>query len=133
MDQAIAVEEVKKYVEKGVDDILDNKDDFIQKLSIASNIKPPKAPKVVKESGKTLKTVNELLKKDGHRIERDEKIWPLYHLFLQNGESHDIDFRGKVSEFYDIFLEKGIEGILELKNQVKKVSAKVPKAPKADN
>ena len=128
MDQTIATEEVKNYIKKGVDDIIDNKDDFIQKLSIASNIKPPKAPRVMKDSGKTLKTVNELLKKDGHRIERDSDNWPLYHIFLQNGESHDVDFRGKVSEFHDIFIEKGIDGLLELKNQ-----QKTPKTPKAKN
>lgn len=112
-----AEQDVKNYISKGVDEIIENKDDFIQKLSEVSNIKPPKAPKVTKELGKTLKSINNLLKQDGHRLERDEENWPLYHLFLQNGETYDIFFKKKVSDLHDIVEQKGIEGLLEFQKK----------------
>ena len=117
MSTLTAEQEVKNYIEKGVDEIIDNKDDFIKKLSEVSNIKPPKAPKANKELGKTLKSINVLLKKDGHRLERDETSWPLYHLFLQNGETYDIFFTGKVSQLFEITEQRGIEGILEFQKK----------------
>jgi hypothetical protein len=115
----IVVEEVKKYIEKGVDDIIENKDDFIKKLSMVANLKLPKSAqqKTTPELGKTLKAINELMKKDGHRLERNVNVWPLYHLFLQSGESYQILFKKKVSDLYDIFLQKGIEGILEFEKK----------------
>lgn len=115
-----AEQEVKNYISKGVDNIIDNKDDFIKNLAEASNIKPPKAskgPKADKEPGKTLKSINNILKKDGHRLERDEDNWPLYHLFLQSGETYDILFKKKVSDLFDLLEEKGIDGMLEFQKK----------------
>lgn len=110
-------QDVKNYIDKGVDEIIENKDDFIKKLSEVSNIKPPKTPKVDKEPGKTLKSINNLLKKDGHRLERDEEKWPLYHLFLQDGKTYDIFFTNKVSELFDLVEQKGYEGLLEFEKK----------------
>ena len=110
---ATALEAVKNYVEKGLDDIMSNKDDFITNLSIAANLKGPKKSKANNGPVKgTLKALGKLLEKDGHRIERDENTWPLYHLYLKDGEIKHIVFKGKVEEFHDIFVNQGIDGLL---------------------
>jgi len=112
-----AEQDLKNYIEKGVDDIIENKDDFIKKLAEVSNIKPPKASKANVEPGKTLKSINDHLKNDGHRLERDSENWPLYHLFLQSGETYDIIFKGKVAEMHDLIIAKGVEILLEFQKK----------------
>ena len=110
-----ALETVKTYIEKGVDDIIENKDDFITNLAIAANITVKGSKTKISNNGpkkNNLKDMSKILEKDGHRIERDENTWPLYHLYLKSGEVHNILFKGKVEQFHDILLEKGIEGLL---------------------
>lgn len=106
-----AKEVIEGLIEQGVDDIIENSDNFIENLKVASGIKKPKiVSKNTAAARGSLASINELLSKDGIKIERDEKTWPLYHVF-QNDESYSILFKGKVKEMYEIISTQGIDGM----------------------
>lgn len=62
----------------------------------------------------TLKNLDVILQKEGCRIERDDKKWVKYHLFLSDGNHVEIIYKGKVWELYNIYVEQGLQGLLNL-------------------
>jgi hypothetical protein len=62
----------------------------------------------------TLKNLDNLLQKEGCRIERDDKKWVKYHLFLSDGNHVEIIYKGKVWELYNIYVEHGLKGLVNI-------------------
>jgi hypothetical protein len=111
--KSVALEELTKIVEGGVDSVITNSSDFLRLLKIVSG----SATKgiVMKGGNGTLKGLNELLVEEGHSIERDDIDWPVYHLNLVDGSSHTIRFTGKVWELYNLYVDKGVNSLLDYK------------------
>jgi actin-like ATPase involved in cell morphogenesis len=111
--KSVAIVELTKIVEGGVQSVITNSADFLKLLKIVSG----SATKgiVMKGGNGTLKGLNELLVEESHNIERDEYDWPVYHINLADGTSHTIRFTGKVWELYNLFVDKGINSLLEYK------------------
>ena len=111
--KSIALEELTKIVESGVQSVIDNSADFLRLLKIVSG----SATKgiVMKGGNGTLKGLNELLSETGNSVERDENDWPVYHINLVDGTSHTIRFTGKVWELYNLYIDGGIGSLLEYK------------------
>ena len=111
--KSVALVELTKIVEGGVDSVIDNGADFLKLLKIVSD----SATKgiVMKGGNGTLKGLNELLVEEGHSIERDDIDWPVYHINLADGSSHTIRFTGKVWELYNLYVDKGVNSLLDYK------------------
>jgi hypothetical protein len=108
--KSLALEELSKIVEGGVQNVLNNSTDFLRLLRTLSSTKGT----VVKGGSGTLKALNELLVENGDSIERDDFDWPVYHITLE-GEKHTIRFTGKVWELYNLYIESGIDSLLHYK------------------
>ena len=111
-----AKEVVQNLIEQGVDDVIENSDNFIENLKIASGIKKPKM--VTKTSGSSrgsLASINEILSTNGMKIDRDTSKWPLYHIFKDGQHQESFIFKGKVSELHDIISTQGIDGVAQYK------------------
>jgi actin-like ATPase involved in cell morphogenesis len=111
--KSVALVELTKIVEGGVDSVITNSADFLRLLKIVSG----SATKgiVMKGGSGTLKSLNELLSETGNSVERDENDWPVYHINLADGTSHTIRFTGKVWELYNLYIDGGINSLLEYK------------------
>jgi actin-like ATPase involved in cell morphogenesis len=109
--KSVALVELTKIVEGGVQSVITNSADFLRLLKIVSG----SATKgiVMKGGSGTLKSLNELLVEEGHNIQRDDNDWPVYHINLADGSSHVIRFTGKVWELYNLYIEGGIGSLLE--------------------
>ena len=108
--KSIALAELSKIVESGVDSVIENSTDFLRLLRTVSSTKGT----VVKGGSGTLKALNELLIENGDSIERDDFDWPVYHISVQN-EKHTIRFTGKVWELYNLYIESGVDSLLHYK------------------
>ena len=108
--KSIALDEISKIVEGGVDSVLENSVDFLRLLRTLSSTKGT----VVKGGSGTLKALNELLSENGDSIERDDFDWPVYHLTTE-GEKHTIRFTGKVWELYNLYVDGGVNSLLHYK------------------
>ena len=108
--KSIALEEISKIVEGGVDSVLENSIDFLRLLRTLSSTKGT----VVKGGSGTLKALNELLSESGDSIERDDFDWPVYHITVDS-EKHTIRFTGKVWELYNLYVDGGIDSLLHYK------------------
>ena len=108
--KSIALAELSKIVEGGVESVLQNSTDFLRLLRTVSSTKGT----VVKGGNGTLKALNELLLENGDSIERDDFDWPVYHITIQS-EKHTIRFTGKVWELYNLYIEGGIDSLLHYK------------------
>ena len=108
--KSIALAELSKIVESGVDSVIENSTDFLRLLRTVSSTKGT----VVKGGSGTLKALNELLTESGDSIERDDFDWPVYHITIQ-GEKHTIRFTGKVWELYNLYIEGGVDSLLHYK------------------
>jgi actin-like ATPase involved in cell morphogenesis len=111
--KSVALVELTKIVEGGVQSVINNSSDFLRLLKIVSG----SATKgiVMKGGNGTLKGLNELLVEEGHNIERDDVDWPVYHINLADGTSHTIRFTGKVWELYNLYVDKGMDSLLQYK------------------
>jgi actin-like ATPase involved in cell morphogenesis len=111
--KSVALVELTKIVEGGVQSVITNSADFLRLLKIVSG----SATKgiVMKGGSGTLKSLNELLSETGNSVERDENDWPVYHINLADGTSHTIRFTGKVWELYNLYIDGGINSLLEYK------------------
>ena len=111
--KSVALVELTKIVEGGVQSVIDNSADFLKLLKIVSG----SATKgiVMKGGNGTLKGLNELLTEEGNSIERDDIDWPVYHLNLIDGSSHTIRFTGKVWELYNLYVDGGVDSLLQYK------------------
>jgi actin-like ATPase involved in cell morphogenesis len=111
--KSVALAELTKIVEGGVDSVINNSADFLKLLKIVSG----SATKgiVMKGGNGTLKGLNELLVEEGNSIERDDIDWPVYHVNLADGTSHTIRFTGKVWELYNLYIEGGVDSLLQYK------------------
>ena len=108
--KSIALADLNKIVEGGVEKVLENSTEFLRLLRILSATKGT----VVKGGSGTLKALNELLVENGDSIERDDFDWPVYHITTQ-GEKHTIRFTGKVWELYNLYIEGGVDSLLRYK------------------
>jgi len=108
--KSIALEELTKIVEGGVEAVLENSTNFLRLLKVVSSTKGT----VIKGGSGTLKGLNELMNEGGDSIERDDFDWPVYHITHQ-GEKHTIRFTGKVWELYNLFVERGMDSLLKYK------------------
>ena len=108
--KSIALAELSKIVEGGVDSVLENSTDFLRLLRTLSSTKGT----VIKGGSGTLKALNELFSENGDSIERDDFDWPVYHITTQ-GEKHTIRFTGKVWELYNLYIESGVDSLLHYK------------------
>jgi actin-like ATPase involved in cell morphogenesis len=111
--KSVALAELTKIVEGGVDSVINNSADFLKLLKIVSG----SATKgiVMKGGNGTLKGLNELLVEEGHNIERDDIDWPVYHVNLADGSSHTIRFTGKVWELFNLYVDGGVHSLLQYK------------------
>jgi actin-like ATPase involved in cell morphogenesis len=111
--KSVALVELTKIVEGGVESVITNSSDFLRLLKIVSG----SATKgiVMKGGSGTLKSLNELLVEEGNSVERDDSDWPVYHINLADGTSHTIRFTGKVWELYNLYIDGGINSLLEYK------------------
>ena len=107
---AVATGTVTKLVESGVEAVILNSEEFISALKVLST-----GDTTGRKKGETLKSLEELLSKEGIGIKRNALKWPLYHLTLQDGEVVNILFKGKVWELYEMYVTNGIEEILKYK------------------
>ena len=105
---ALATSTLTKLVGEGVEAVILNSEEFISALKVLST-----GDTTGRKKGETLKSLEELLSKEGIGIKRNPLKWPLYHLTLQNGEVVNILFKGKVWELYEIYVMGGIEEILK--------------------
>ena len=108
--KSIALDEITKIVEGGVEAVLENSTDFLRLLRTLSSTKGT----VVKGGSGTLKALNELLSENGDSIERDDFDWPVYHITVDS-EKHTIRFTGKVWELYNLYVDGGIDSLLHYK------------------
>ena len=111
--KSVALVELTKIVEGGVQSVIDNSADFLKLLKIVSGSATKGV--VMKGGNGTLKGLNELLVEEGHNIERDDIDWPVYHINLVDGTSHTIRFTGKVWELYNLYVDGGIDSLLKYK------------------
>ena len=106
--EALATSTVNKLVNEGVESVILNSEEFISALKVLST-----GDTTGRKKGETLKSLEDLLSKEGISIKRNPLKWPLYHLTLQNGEVVNILFKGKVWELYEMYVTNGIEEILK--------------------
>jgi cell division ATPase FtsA len=111
--KSVALVELTKIVEGGVQSVVDNSADFLKLLKIVSGSATKGV--VMKGGNGTLKGLNELLTEEGNSIERDDIDWPVYHINLVDGTSHTIRFTGKVCELYNLYVDGGIDSLLKYK------------------
>jgi hypothetical protein len=111
--KSVALVELTKIVEGGVQSVVDNSADFLKLLKIVSGSATKGV--VMKGGNGTLKGLNELLTEEGNSIERDDIDWPVYHINLVDGTSHTIRFTGKVWELYNLYVDGGIDSLLKYK------------------
>ena len=111
--KSVALAELTKIVEGGVQSVINNSADFLKLLKIVSG----SATKgiVMKGGNGTLKGLNELLVEEGNSIERDDIDWPVYHINLVDGTSHTIRFTGKVWELYNLYVDGGVDSLIQYK------------------
>ena len=105
---ALATSTLIKLVNEGVESVILNSEEFISALKVLSI-----GDTTGRKKGETLKSLEELLSKEGIGIKRNPLKWPLYHLTLSNGEVVNILFKGKVWELYEMYVSGGIEEILK--------------------
>ena len=108
--KSIALDEITKIVEGGVDSVLENSVDFLRLLRTLSSTKGT----LVKGGSGTLKALNELLSENGDSIERDDFDWPVYHITVDS-QKHTIRFTGKVWELYNLYVDGGVDSLLHYK------------------
>ena len=106
--EALATSTVNKLVGEGVQAVILNSEEFISALKVLST-----GDTTGRKKGETLKSLEDLLSKEGIGIKRNPLKWPLYHLTLQNGEVVNILFKGKVWELYEMYVTGGISEILK--------------------
>ena len=114
-----AKEVIEQFIEQGVDDVIENSDNFIENLKIASGIKQVKI--ATKKTGNSnpargsLASINQILSGSGYSIKRDDKTWPLYHVYKGTEIEYSLLFKGKVSELHDILSTQGLDGVTQYK------------------
>ena len=106
--EALATSTVNKLVNEGVEAVILNSEEFISALKVLST-----GDTTGRKKGETLKSLEDLLSKEGIGIKRNPLKWPLYHLTLSNGEVVNILFKGKVWELYEMYVTNGISEILK--------------------
>jgi hypothetical protein len=107
---ALATSTVNKLVGEGVEAVILNNEEFISALKVLST-----GDTTGRKKGETLKSLEELLSKEGIGIRRNAIKWPLYHITLTDGEVVNILFKGKVWELYEMYVSGGINEILKYK------------------
>ena len=106
--EALATSTVSKLVGEGVEAVILNSEEFISALKVLST-----GDTTGRKKGETLKSLEELLSKEGISVKRNALKWPLYHFTMKDGEVVSILFKGKVWELYEMYVSGGIEEILK--------------------
>ena len=109
---------LQSLVEQGVDAAIENYVDFIAALRVLSpalgnsEIAPPKPG-----AKGTLNSLDFALSQKGMRIVRSKVSWPVYHIFLADGEERIITYKKEVWALCNLYDKEGIEGLLKLENK----------------
>jgi hypothetical protein len=65
----------------------------------------------------TLNSLDWTLSQKGMRIVRSTVSWPVYHIFLADGEERVITFKKEVWALCNLYDKEGIEGLLQHENK----------------
>jgi hypothetical protein len=107
-----------KLVSEGVESIIENYVDFIKALRILSpELGDAKLPAPKQGAKGTLNSLDWTLSQKGMRIVRSKVSWPVYHIFLENGEERVITYKKEVWSLCNLYDKEGIEGLLKYENQ----------------
>jgi hypothetical protein len=107
-----------QLVSEGVDSVIENYADFIKALRILSPVLGDTQLPEPKQGAKgTLNSLDWALSQKGMRIVRSKVSWPVYHIFLADGEEKVITFKKEVWALCNLFDKEGIEGLLKHQNQ----------------
>ena len=107
-----------KLVSEGVDAVIENHMDFIKALRIISpSFGASELPPVKNGAKGTLNSLDWALSQKGMRIVRSKVSWPVYHIFLADGEKRTITYKKEVWALCNLYDKEGIEGLLKYENQ----------------
>ena len=106
--EALATSIITKLVGEGVEAVILNSEEFISALKVLCT-----RDTTGRKKGETLKSLEELLSKEGISVKRNALKWPLYHFTMKDGEVVNVFFKGKVWELYEMYVTGGIEEILK--------------------
>jgi hypothetical protein len=107
-----------KLVAEGVDSVIENYVDFIKALRILSpELGDAKLPDPKPGAKGTLNSLDWALHQKGMRIIRSKVSWPVYHIFLENGEERVITYKKEVWSLCNLYDKEGIEGLLKHENK----------------
>ena len=105
---------LESLVSEGVDSVIENYVDFIAALRILSPALGTTELPAPKPGAKgTLNSLDFALSQKGMRIVRSKVSWPVYHIFLENGEEKIITFKKEVWALCNLYDKEGIEGLLQ--------------------
>ena len=109
---------LQSLVEQGVDAVIENYVDFIKALRILSPALGNSDIAAPKPGAKgTLNSLDFALSQKGMRIVRSKVSWPVYHIFLADGEEKIITFKKEVWALCNLYDKEGIEGLLQHENK----------------
>ena len=99
---------------EGLEAIIANPTSFSEALRAVTNPSAiPQGTSVSKPSdGGNMRDIQETLRKEGYRIGRHEKFWPVYEVTRNDGTLAAFRFTGKVWELYNLICEVGIEEVI---------------------
>ena len=109
---------LEELVAGGVDHVIENYVDFIKALRILSPALGSSELPAPKPGAKgTLNSLDFALSQKGMRIIRSKVSWPVYHIFLADGEEKIITFKKEVWALCNLYDKEGIEGLLQHENK----------------
>ena len=115
---AAATKTLNDLVSQGVDSVIENYADFIGALRILSpSLGTSELPAPKPGAKGTLNSLDYALSQKGMRIVRSKVSWPVYHIFLSNGEERIITYKKEVWSLCNLYDKEGIEGLLKLEKE----------------
>ena len=116
--EVAAKKTLQSLVEQGVDAVIENYVDFIKALRILSpSLGTSELPAPKPGAKGTLNSLDFALSQKGMRIVRSKVSWPVYHIFLADGEEKIITFKKEVWALCNLYDKEGIEGLLQHQNK----------------
>ena len=115
---AAATKTLNELVSEGVQSVIDNYVDFIKALRVLSpSLGTSELPTPKPGAKGTLNSLDYTLSQKGIRIVRSKVSWPVYHIFLEDGEERIITFKKEVWALCNLYDKEGIEGLLSYENK----------------
>ena len=111
---AAATKTLSSIVSEGVQSVIENHVDFIKALRILSpSLGSTELPAPKPGAKGTLNSLDFALSQKGMRIVRSKVSWPVYHIFLEDGEERIITYKKEVWALCNLYDKEGIEGLLQ--------------------